>query len=202
MTKKQKINKDMIALATGPIAPAKMETKAEIEFAELTFAAPGGATPVWPLQTQCGVFYGNPYSRSWQAANLVHVHCPWPLLMGRYTMYAITIHRKCAESLTRVLATIWDAVDHDLQKIHALHYDTFDGSFNLRNKRGGSSLSMHAYAAAIDFDAEDNEFHHVHHFFSEDSLIVKAFEAEGWVWGGRWQSSIDAMHFQAARIHP
>jgi hypothetical protein len=38
--------------------------------------------------------------------------------------------------------------------------------------------------------------------FQDSSLIVQAFEAEGWVWGGRWSGrSIDAMHFQACTVY-
>src|SRR5882762_11790742 len=98
----------------------------------------------WPLQSECDSFYGNPrggggnVSQSWVSANLVHVVCPWPLRMGTTPIHLITIHRKCAESLTRVLNNTWDAVAHDMSKIKAGRFDDFDGSFNWRNKRGGN----------------------------------------------------------------
>lgn len=153
----------------------------------------------WPLQRDCVVFYGDPNSIGWLTKNTIRVPCPWPLHMGSDKMNSILIHKKCAASLTRVLGHIWDEVGHDLDKIHALKYDIFDGSYNLRKMRGGSNLSMHSFACAIDFDAKDNAFHSEKHLFTKDSLIVKAFEDESWVWGGRWASP-DAMHLQAARI--
>lgn len=167
----------------------------------------------WPLQSQCDSFYGNPrgskgtYSPKWAAANLVHVACPWPLhtedvvkkKVVRSSVPFITIHKKCADSLKRVLASIFSACDKDVAKIAKLHYDVFDGSFNYRPKRGASSLSMHAYGCAIDWDAADNPFHSRKHEFQSDSLLVVKFEEEGWIWGGRW-SNPDAMHVQAARL--
>jgi hypothetical protein len=35
----------------------------------------------------------------------------------------ILIHKKCADSLTRVLNAIWDGVGKSMDKIKALHYD-------------------------------------------------------------------------------
>lgn len=159
----------------------------------------------WPLQSDCDEFYGNPrglkgnYNPKWAADNLVHVACPWPLHIEKSPVPFITIHKKCAESLKLVLNSIWEACNKDFKIIDKLQYDVFDGSFNYRPKRGSSSLSMHAYGCAIDWDAAENPFHDRKHLFKDDSLLVVKFEAEGWVWGGRW-SNPDAMHVQAARI--
>jgi hypothetical protein len=158
--------------------------------------------PTWPLQRDATAFYGNPYQVGWYEANMTHVVCPWPLVIGTTPLRNIAIHNKCAASLTRVLNTVWDQVGHDVDKIKALHYDQYDGSYNFRNKRGGASLSMHAYGAAIDWDAADNAQHDVHHLFTDNSPLVVAFKAEGWIWGGDWSvNSIDSMHTQAARVH-
>ncbi len=162
---------------------------------------------VWPLQKDCDAFYGNPrgaggdYSRKWAQAHLTHVMCPWHLKMGTLSVPYITINKACAESLERILAACWDTAKHDPAVIAAEHLDQFSGSFNYRPKRGMTSLSMHAYGAAIDWDAPHNAQHAVKHFFTENSLMVQKFKAEGWIWGGNWQGeSIDAMHVQAARI--
>jgi hypothetical protein len=157
---------------------------------------------VWPLQSQCIAFYGDPRSPNWSHANTIDVPCPWPLHMGTLAIPHILIHKKCAESLTRVLNNIWDATGRSRDTIKTLRYDVYDGSYNLRTIRGGTSaLSMHAFAAAIDWDAADNAQHSQKHLFQEDSLLVVKFKEEGWIWGGDWRSSIDAMHVQAARIH-
>lgn len=157
----------------------------------------------WPLQRDCDAFYGNPrgkngnYSPSWAAANLVHVPCPWPLFIEKKPVPFIRIHRKCAESLARVLADI--AHRCTAADIKALKYDQYDGTFDYRPMRGGKSLSMHSYGCAIDFDAADNPFRSKKHTFKADSPIVLAFKAEGWSWGGDWEPP-DAMHAQAARV--
>ncbi len=162
---------------------------------------------IWPLQSEADAFYGDPRGAGdeanpkWVADNLVKVACPWKL-NNSAGAGSFTIHRKCAASLTRVLNAIWEGAGRSQERINALRYNVFDGSYNYRNKRGGTSLSMHAYGAAIDWDAKDNEQHSQAHLFTADSPLVVEFEREGWIWGGRWSpGSIDAMHVQAARVH-
>ncbi len=159
---------------------------------------------IWPLQSQCDAFYGDPrgpgdeVNPAWESANLVEVTCPWTLNTGG----TIRIHRKCAESLARVLSATWEACGRSQVRVQELRYHIFDGSFNYRAKRGGTTLSMHAYAVALDWDAKDNEQHSMSHLFTHDSPLVQEFIREGWIWGGDWSpGSIDAMHFQAARVH-
>jgi hypothetical protein len=156
----------------------------------------------WPLQSECRSFYGDPSQAGWLQDNTVSVPCPWPLHVGSTPVSSILIHNKCADSLARVLNSVWEAVGKDFAKIKSFRYDIYDGSYNFRPKRGGSSLSMHAYACAIDWDAEDNAFHSAKHLFTDDSILIVKFKEEGWIWGGDWSpGSIDAMHIQAARIH-
>lgn len=160
----------------------------------------------WPLQAQCDVFYGDPrgahgtYSPRWAAQSLTHVTVPWVCHCGKIPVTHITVHRKCAESLTRVLAYIWEQCGEDQSAIDTLHYHRFDGSFVFRPMRNGHALSMHSYGIALDFDAGENPYGSHHALFHSDSLIVRAFEAESWIWGGRW-SYPDNMHFQGARVH-
>ena len=159
---------------------------------------------VWPLQNDCVSFYGDPRAQNWLHANTVGVPCPWPLHMGTVSIPHILIHKKCAESLARVLNAVWDATGKSLSAIQALRYDRYDGSYNYRPIRGSTAgvLSMHAFAAAIDWDAADNAQHAQKHLFQDDSLLVVKFKEEGWIWGGDWSpGSIDAMHVQAARVH-
>lgn len=166
-------------------------------------ANPDACRQIWPLQSQCLAFYGDPRRPNWLQANTIDVPCPWPLHIGNIALSHILIHKKCAESLTRVLGNIWEATGKSLGTIHKLRYDVYDGSYNLRNIRGSASaLSMHAFAAAIDWDAADNAQHAQRHLFRDDSLLVVKFKEEGWIWGGDWSpGSIDAMHVQAARVH-
>jgi len=158
---------------------------------------------VWPLQRDCPTFYGNPSAKNWLHDNTTDVACPWPLFMDTTPVAHILIHKRCADSLARVLNNIWDAVGKSVSAIKALRYDRFSGSYNFRPIRGGHNLSMHSFAAAIDWDAEDNAQHDLHHLFKDDSLLVVKFKEESWIWGGDWSpGSVDAMHVQAARVHP
>lgn len=162
---------------------------------------------VWPLQSQCVAIDGQPSYGAWERSHIVAVPCPWTLHVGSIAVHAININKLCVKSLTTVLGSIAAALGGSGAGLQAAaeaqHIDRYDGSFNIRAKRGGTSLSMHALGRAIDFDAGENQQHSQHHFFTEKSLIVAKFEAEGWIWGGRWSpGSIDAMHFQAARVHP
>ena len=153
-------------------------------------------------QRDCVAFYGNPTKSGFLHANTVDVECPWPLHVEGTISHKILIHKKCAAALTHALTSIWDAVGHDTNKIHELRYDIFDGSYAPRNKRGGSTWSMHYFAVAMDWDAKDNAFHAMRHLFKDDNLIVVKFKEVGAIWGGDWSpGSVDAMHFQFARIH-
>jgi len=162
----------------------------------------------WPLQKDCPTFYGNPGDlptqwASWESANLISVACPWPLNMDNILVTHIRIHKLCADSLTRVLGTIWNATGQSLSAIQTLRYNLFSGSYNQRPIRGGSMRSMHGFGAAIDWDDQDNQQHSMTHLFQDSSLIIVKFREEDWVWGGDWSpQSIDAMHIQAARVHP
>lgn len=154
----------------------------------------------WPKQSEAMSFFGNPASAGWEAANLVKVTCPWKFTTGGQT---ILIHRKLADSLNRVLNYIWEQCGKSQAQIHAFGYDVFDGSYNYRPIAGTSTLSEHAYGAAIDWNAAANPQHATasQTKFKEDSLIVQAFKGEGWSWGGDWSPAYrDAMHVQALGV--
>jgi lysozyme family protein len=181
----------------------------------------------WPLQSQCIAFYGDPRQPGWLEANTVQVPCPWPLHFETSTLHSILIHKKVAASLTRVLNNVWNDVGKSVDKINALHYDRYSGSYNFRPIRSVSYgdvfvpalanddlavsltkldapisvLSMHAFAAAIDWDAEENQQHSQKHLFTDQSPLIVEFKKEGAVWGGNWSgSSVDGMHLQFARV--
>lgn len=156
----------------------------------------------WPLQSSCAFKFGNPSEPGWGARNVVRVSVPWKMAMGDIPIAAIKINKIAAESLTRVLAAIWNACDHSQAKVSAGHCDCFSGDWAIRQIRGKATPSMHSYALAIDFDAPHNALgaSAAKTFFQPESHIVQAFEAEKWVWGGRWKGRRDAMHFQAAIV--
>jgi hypothetical protein len=111
----------------------------------------------------------------------------------------IRVHRKCRDSLGRVLSSLWELAGRDPKTVEQWGINRYDGCYNFRNVRGGNRLSMHAYACAIDLDAARNGLGNANPRFKDFPWVIDAFEKEGWVWGGSW-SRPDGMHFQAARV--
>ena len=73
---------------------------------------------------------------------------------------------------------------------------TWDGCFNIRKKRGLSSMSLHSWGIAIDVNAFENGLN------MQPKLsagFVKCFTDAGFVWGGLWQRK-DGMPFQLSKI--
>ncbi len=86
-------------------------------------------------------------------------------------------------------------------------------AFNCRTVAGTSRWSQHAYGTAIDINPIQNPWvrgsqvdpplgvHWVHRegdkpgMLIEGDPVVRAFDAEGWGWGGRWTKSKDYQHF-------
>jgi len=154
---------------------------------------------MWPLQSACDTFYGNPRgagghsSSAWEAANLTHVSPPFKMFYAGKPVLSVKIHRKCAASLTRVFAAIWEAAKHDQATIDRWGVSIFGGSYNFRLMRGSSHLSMHSYGCAIDLAPERFPMGtHDHTFMPQ---VIQAFANEGWE-----NLPNDRMHFQAARV--
>lgn len=159
---------------------------------------------MWPLQSELDSFYGNPRGRmgkassAWESTNLIRVPVPFRMTYAGKPVSAITIHNKCANSLTRILAKL---AEHSPAELKAAGVNIFGGSYNYRLMRNSNRLSVHAYGAAIDLDPARNAFHDLTPNLENYLWVVKAFEDEGWEWGGRWSGrDRDGMHFQAARV--
>lgn len=73
---------------------------------------------------------------------------------------------------------------------------TWDGCFNIRAKKGGTSFSLHSWAIAVDINAAWNGFG-AHPQIS--AALVKCFTDAGFDWGGTWKVK-DGMHFQLKAI--
>lgn len=79
---------------------------------------------------------------------------------------------------------------------HVKELKTWDGCFNIRRKRGGSTPSLHSWGLAIDVNAAWNGFGKTP---TLSSGFVKCFTDAGFDWGGVW-SKKDGMHFQLSKI--
>ena len=73
---------------------------------------------------------------------------------------------------------------------------TWDGCFNIRKKRGLTSMSLHSWGIAIDVNAAWNGLGKTPTLSAE---FVKCFTDAGFDWGGTWKRK-DGMHFQLAKI--
>ena len=70
----------------------------------------------------------------------------------------------------------------------------FDGCHVVRNARGRSFLSTHAYGLALDFNAFENPYNCEKHLLS--NALIACFAKAGFENGGLWEDPIDWMHFQ------
>jgi hypothetical protein len=156
-------------------------------------------SPVWPLEKDVNEFYGEKGTRQ------TKVHCPYPLRIAwdvRTKVEHITIHEKCADSLTRILDAILKEYGKDKIEVYGLNL--FGGSLNVRLKRGSATQwSIHSWGAAIDWDPAHNQLRWGRDQASLAQPHLKAFweiwEAGGWLSLGRARN-YDWMHVQAARL--
>jgi hypothetical protein len=91
---------------------------------------------------------------------------------------------------------IAEPLSHALQNIVARELvdqlKSFDGCFNIRNVRGSTNLSAHAYGLAIDINYETNQLGTKGDMTPE---LVACFTDEGFAWGGNFKSRKDPMHY-------
>lgn len=73
---------------------------------------------------------------------------------------------------------------------------TWDGCFNIRNKRGLSSMSLHSWGIAVDVNAFENGLNQTPKLSKQ---FVECFTTSGFDWGGTW-TRLDGMHFQLSKI--
>lgn len=150
---------------------------------------------VWPKSDQVSLraFYGEPGDES----NLVSITFPFPVFYDGKLVKTTRVHRKCAESLLRVLNDIGSRYFAERGVMEEA--EDYGGVFNFRLKRGGTTYSLHAYGAAIDLDADDNTFRDSWPMKADMPLeIMECFAREGWISAGAFWG-YDAMHFQATR---
>lgn len=150
----------------------------------------------WPFPTREGLreFYGEPGDE----ANLVAIEFPYPMFYGGQRVTKTRCHKKVAASLLRILKNIGERGAGTREILEPAQ--DYGGIFNFRNKRGGTSLSVHAWGAAIDLDADDNSFRDPWPLVADMPLsVMEEFAKEGWTSAGAFWG-YDAMHFQATRL--
>ena len=168
--------------------------------------------------------YGNPEGKNgnvnpvWEEENIVDFFPPYPFKYqnddGSLTQInRFRVHRLMAPELKLVLQDVLDTVrqlvkandglehtseyyDARVQQVIAANRcNVYSGAYCFRNKRGQDVPSVHAFGAAIDFDAEHNAFGAQRGTLP--AWFIKCFTDRGWEWGGQWTSKDkDYMHFE------
>lgn len=132
----------------------------------------GTPSPLWEMR-MCKVDLPGPLPLGWKPSVVVKTARLNQAIAGE------------AEGVFRALskAGLWDYIE------------TFDGAYCWRAQRGSAKLSMHAFGAAMDFNATTNQLG------TRGDMhpgIVNTFVNLGWTWGGTWRRP-DPMHFQLGR---
>jgi len=144
---------------------------------------------------------------------------------GRAHLGRLVVNRDAASAIVTVMRTLYGA-RFPIRRMQPV--DAYGGSdtrsiaadntsaFNCRPATGSSSWSEHAYGRAIDVDPIENPYvsgGRTEHPASvryldrslrapgmavEGGVLVRAFDAVGWGWGGRWSGTKDYQHFSAS----
>jgi hypothetical protein len=115
----------------------------------------------------------------------------------RFLGMAVRVHRKIVPALERVAARLKDARTNPSL---APFLRRLSGGFAARAIAGTDRKSAHAYGIAIDLDKSMSDYWRwqtgPHRWRNRiPQAVVDAFEAEGFIWGGRWWH-YDTMHFE------
>lgn len=144
-------------------------------------------TNPWPDTDQGSLtaFYG----RAGDESKLVAIESPCHMTYEGVKVKTVRCHAKVAASLSRSLAAIG--------QLPGCQPIVYDGCYNNRPMRGGSTPSLHARGAAIDLWADTNGNHVSWPVAATMRLdVMECFAREGWVCAGAFWGR-DAMHFQA-----
>lgn len=124
----------------------------------------------------------------------------------------LMIHRDLLEDLARVEEQLQKAMVHDVELKNYVESIALVSAYNWRFIAGTKTLSNHSYGIAIDFVPRDYQGKHAYwRWFKEEfpewyslpwemrylppESFVKAFETEGFIWGGKW-FFFDGIHFE------
>jgi len=141
---------------------------------------------------------------------------------GRRRTGRLVVHRDVARDLVAVFRRLYDARFPVRRMVPVDRYGASDfrsieadntSAFNCRFVEGTTRWSEHAYGRAIDLNPIENPYvsgGRTSHRASvpyldrsrwrpgmavEGGTVVRAFDAIGWGWGGRWSGVKDYQHF-------
>lgn len=163
--------------------------------------APSHLQSAWPLQRDMAAFYG-PAGGPDCTSGIVQLPFPFTIAWNPVqTIVTFRCHRRLAVPMTEIFKET--ARHYGVGEMIRLRLHLFGGCFNHRPMRGGTSLSTHAWGAAVDIDPERNQLR-----WGRDraQLARPEYEAFWRIVAGQGAVSLgqaanrDWMHFQFARL--
>jgi len=94
------------------------------------------------------------YGETGDESQLTTMTFPYPMYFGGKLVKTTKVHKLVKDDLEAIFKEILSTFG--LEKIKKLELDQFSGLYNVRNKRGGSTPSIHSWAIAIDLNAGKN----------------------------------------------
>lgn len=155
----------------------------------------------WPKQNADSMnrFYGPIGSN--HTTIIVPEKYPMVLYGGPQPYRKMSLHKKIADPVQRVLSRT--LAHYGTDGIRGSGMDRFFGCYNPRRMRGGSAWSIHAWAAALDFDANRNQLR----WGRDRANFAKPFYDKWWqFWEDEGATSLgrarnfDWMHVQFADL--
>jgi hypothetical protein len=143
---------------------------------------------------------------------------------GRVHVGELVVHAREAQDIVSVFRRLY-AARFPIRRLRLV--DSYGGDddrsmaadntsgFNCRRVEGSTSWSAHAYGLAIDVNPVENPFilngrvspPAARRYLNRSrvrpgmavrgNVLVRAFAAIGWSWGGRWTNPVDYQHFSA-----
>lgn len=154
-------------------------------------------TTQWPLESDVPKFYGKVGENQTKVALPYKMKLAWDL---KTEISSFQCHEKVAPSIQKIFQKTLDYYGEE--QIKKLRLDLFAGCLNVRDKRGGSSPSMHSWGIAVDIDSANNQLKWNKTKASlarpEYEIFWRIVEGEGAVSLGRLKD-YDWMHWQFAR---
>ena len=142
--------------------------------------------------------YGTPNDKG--TPYLTMLQLPYPMRLAWDTNTSVT-RMQCHKLVADNFKSVFDDLlkHYGLSKIQELGIDLFGGCFNYREKRGGSTLSMHSWGIAIDLDPLRNKLKEskktARFARPEYKPMIDIFYKHGFISLGV-EKDFDWMHFQ------
>jgi hypothetical protein len=137
------------------------------------------------------------YGEIGDQSNLTRLTFPYPMYFDGKLVKTTQVHKLVQKQLTDIFNDI--LTTFGLEKIKKLGLDQFSGLYNVRNKRGGSTPSIHSWGIAIDLYAAKNGLNQKtgNALFSKDEYksFIDIWYKYGFKSFGR-ELGYDWMHFQ------